>query len=73
MEYLKTDRYLFLIISLIMLPIAYLSYWMEHSITGFLVYFGIFVLIFVIIWIVQLITIKHSVNKINEKLRRINK
>ena len=32
----------FSIISVIMLPIAYFEYWMEHSVVGFLIYFGIF-------------------------------
>ncbi len=41
----------FSIISVIMLPIAYLAYWMEHSVAGFFIYFGIFVLIFAVIWI----------------------
>ena len=38
----------FSIISVIMLPIAYFAYWMEHSIIGFLIYIGIFTLIFVV-------------------------
>ncbi len=39
----------FSIISVIMLPIAYFAYWMEHTVTGFLSYFGIFVYIFIFI------------------------
>lgn len=58
----------FSIISVIMLPIAYFAYWMEHSIVGFFIYFGIFVLIFVIIWITQFVIVKHNIRKINEKL-----
>lgn len=58
----------FSIISVIMLPIAYFAYWMEHSIVGFFTYFGIFVLIFVIIWITQFVIGKHNVRKMNEKL-----
>ena len=44
----KQTRIYFLIISVIMLPIAYFAYWMEHSVVGFFIYFGIFVLIFAI-------------------------
>ena len=58
----------FSIISVIMLPIAYFAYWMEHSAVGFLSYFGIFVLIFAIIWITLFVIGKHNVRKMNEKL-----
>ena len=60
----------FLIISVIMLPTAYLTYWMEHSVIGFFSYFGIFVLIFVFIWITQFIAGKRNVKKLNESLHR---
>lgn len=58
----------FLIISLIMLPIAYAAYWMEHSAAGFLSYFGVFVLIFAVIWGVQFAIGKRNVKKMNEKI-----
>ena len=58
----------FLIISLIMLPIAYFSYWMEHSIAGFFSYFAIFVLIFAVIWVIQFAAGKHNVKEMNKKL-----
>lgn len=58
----------FSIISVIMLPIAYFAYWMEHSVVGFLIYFGIFALIFAIIWISQFVIGKHNVKRMNEKL-----
>ena len=64
---LQTGIY-FLVISVIMLPIAYVSYWMEHSITGFFIYFGIFALVFAIVWITQFLIGKHNVKKLNEKL-----
>ena len=58
----------FAIASLLMLPIAYLAYWMEHSVVGFLSYFGIFILIFVMIWAIQFAIGKYNVKKMNEKL-----
>lgn len=58
----------FLIASAVMMPIAYFTHWMEHSIAGFLSYFGIFVLIFVIIWIIQFAIGKHNVKKLNANL-----
>ena len=39
--------------ALTMMPIAYLAKWMEPTIKGFLSYFGIFVVIFIIIWLLQ--------------------
>lgn len=58
----------FFIISVIMMPIAYVTYWMEHSLKGILSYFSIFVLIFVIIWVVQYCIAKQNVKKMNETL-----
>lgn len=66
---MKQTGIYFLLTSLIMLPIAYFSYWMERSIAGFFSYFGIFVLIFVFFWVMQFAIGKHSVKKMNENLR----
>lgn len=65
----------FLIVSVIMMPIAYFTYWMEHSLKGFVSYFGIFVLVFVIVWIVQFMIGRHNVKKMNDNLykRRFDK
>lgn len=61
----------FLAASLLMLPVAYFTHWMEHSVKGFLIYFGIFTLIFAVIWGIQLAIGKRSVNKINSGLDKI--
>lgn len=61
----------FSIISVMMLPIAYFAYWMEHSGVGFLIYFGIFVLIFAVIWIIQFVIGKHNVRRMNENLYNV--
>lgn len=58
----------FLIISFVMMPVAYFTYWMEHSIKGGLIYFAVFVLIFIIIWIFQFFISKSNVKKLNESL-----
>lgn len=60
----------FLIVSVIMMPIAYVMYWMEHSLKGFLSYFGIFAFIFAIVWIVQYARGRHNVKKMNEALHK---
>ncbi len=61
----------FLMISVIMLPIAYFSYWMEHSAAGFFQYAGIFVLIFAFFWAVQWAIGKRNVRKMNENLPNV--
>lgn len=60
----------FLTVSLFMLPIAWLTCWMEHSITGFLSYFGIFVFIFALVWIIQYLSIRQKIRKLNESLHQ---
>ena len=65
---LKQTGIYFLAICVIMLPVAYFLHWMEHSFTGFISYFGIFVLIFAAMWIIQFIAGKNSVKNMNKKL-----
>lgn len=66
----QTGSY-FLIISLIMMPVAYFAYWMEHSVKGFFIYFGIFTLIFAVIWILEVVVGKYNVKHMNENLNKI--
>ena len=66
---LKQTFIFFTALSLTMLPIAYILYWMEHSLLGFLRYFVIFFMIFVLIWIIQYVMNRHSVMQINKKLK----
>lgn len=68
---IKQTEIYFILVSAIMLPIAYFTYWMEHSIVGIFSYFGIFVLIFAFIWIVQFLIGTHNVRKMNENLHNI--
>lgn len=58
----------FLTVSVIMLPIAYFLYWMEHSLAGFFRYWGFFTLIFVMVWVIEFIIGKRNVKKMNDKL-----
>lgn len=60
----------FLVTSLVMMPIAYFTYWMEHSVRGFLGYFGIFALIFAVIWVMEWLIGRHNVKKLNAHLDR---
>lgn len=62
----KQTSIYFLITSLVMMPVAYLARWMEHSVWGFLSYFGIFAGIFVFVWFIQYVGYKQKIKKINE-------
>lgn len=64
----QTAAYLFAT-SLAMMPTAYLLYWMRHSLAGFLIYFGIYLLIFLAIWLGNYFAIRRSIRKMNEKLK----
>lgn len=68
---LKQTGVYFLINAFVMLPTAYLLNWMEHSVGGFIIYFGIFILYFALIWVIQYFSWKQAVKKMNEKLRKI--
>lgn len=59
----------FTITASVMMPIAYLLKWMDNSLHGFVVYFAIFALIFVVIWLVQYWVMKHKIDQINAKLK----
>ncbi|MEL7609950.1 MAG: DUF3021 domain-containing protein [Bacillota bacterium] len=58
----------FLIASLTMLPIAYFAEWMAHTVTGFFVYFGIFLAIFIVAWICQYGFWKQKIKNLNAKI-----
>lgn len=66
----KQTAIYFLVTSVIMMPIAYVMHWMEHSLSGILIYFGIFFFIFVVMWIVMYMIARHNVKKMNENLYR---
>ena len=60
----------FLIYSIFMFPIAYITHWMEHSVAGFLSYFGIFAAIFASIWVVQYFIWRKRIKEINNGLKQ---
>ena len=63
----------FLTISLVMLPIAYFARWMEHSLVGFLLYFGVFIAIFVIVWVAQYFIWRSKIKHINKGIKHDTK
>lgn len=58
----------FMITAFVMMPVAYVANWMEHSFVGFLIYFGIFTAIFVVLWMVQYLFWRNKVKKINAEV-----
>lgn len=61
----KQSGVYFLIISVIMLPIAYVTNWMKHTVLGVLSYVAIFVAIFVAVWLSQYLLWKRKIKKMN--------
>ncbi len=60
----------FLVLSLSMLPIAYFSHWMEHTFAGVLAYFGVFLAIYAMIWLLLYRSVHTKVQKINKALKK---
>lgn len=64
----KKSGVYFLITALTMMPIAYFTNWMPHTVGGFLTYFGIFLLIFVVVWLILYFVWKKKIRIINSKV-----
>ncbi len=60
----------FLICSAATFPIAYLLRWMDHTAGGVLKYFGQFLAIYVVIWIIQYMRLRRNVNALNKKVKQ---
>ena len=58
-----------LVIGVILLPIAYVTSWMQHSVAGFLSYIGIFVGIFFSVWLFQYLCWKRRIKEMNDRVR----
>jgi hypothetical protein len=58
----------FVIISMTFLPCAVLARWLDPNFINILVYFGIFVAIYIIIWITQYFAWKSRITKLNRRL-----
>ena len=52
-------------------PIAYAMRWMEHSAGGVLQYIGIFIAVYLIIWIVLYGGIKRKIRAMNKRVKEI--
>ena len=58
----------FSISAFVMMPIAYFLNWMPHTLAGVLLYFGIFVIIFLVIWIAQYLIWNKKIKQINAQI-----
>ena len=61
----KQSGIYFIIISVIMLPIACFTNWMKHTALGVLSYVAIFVAIFVVVWLSQYLLWKRKIKQMN--------
>ena len=57
-----------LVISIAVLPIAWLLQWMKHTVGGVFFYFGLFLLVYAIIWISQYSRMKKQISEINKRM-----
>lgn len=60
----------FTIACVIMLPIAYLANWMNHSIGGVLSFVAVFIAIFVFVWITQYMAWKSKIKRLNDGIKK---
>ena len=65
----KQSGLYFLVTGVILLPIAYVASWMQHTAVGFLAYIGIFIGIFVAVWLSQYLCWKQRIKKMNDRVR----
>jgi uncharacterized membrane protein (DUF485 family) len=66
----KQSGIYFSVACIVMLPIAYAANWMEHSISGILSYAGVFVAIFVFVWLIQYFVWKNKIKKMNDRVKK---
>lgn len=58
-----------LICSFATFPAAYFMHWMDHSISGILLYFGFFLFVYALIWVSQYASMKKKIDAINRKMK----
>ncbi len=71
-SFAKQSGIYFLIVSAIILPIAYVANWMKHSALGVLTYAGAFAAAFVVFWLFQYFNWKHKIKKMNIRISSEN-
>lgn len=69
---LKQSAVYFGITALVMLPMAWLCGWMQHSLAGFAAYTAIFAGIFAVIWLAQYLRLRKKVRGMDRRVREEN-
>ena len=64
----KQSAVFFILMSLVMMPIAYIARWTDHTVVGFVSYFGVFALIFFLIWLVRFFFWKRKIAGLNSDI-----
>ncbi len=59
----------FAIICVVMFPISYFAGWMPHTMRGIVLYVLIFIVIFIVAWILQYMSWKNKIGKLNDKVK----
>jgi len=59
----------FVITAATMLPVAYFGHWMERSVSGFVIYFAVFLAIFIFMWLTQYVIWKNKIMRIDRKVK----
>ena len=62
----------FVICSAMTLPVAYFMQWIEQSLAGVLVYFGIFAAIYVIIWVSIYYSTRKKIKQMNSRVEEFS-
>jgi hypothetical protein len=66
----KQSGIFFAIAAVTMMPIGYLLNWMEHSVTGIVSFYLIFLVIFVMIWITMYLIWRRKVRELNQDVQK---
>ena len=69
----KQSVVFFIILSVVMMPIAYIARWMEHSFIGFVSYFAVFAAFFFVIWLVRYLFWKKKISGLNSDITESDK
>ncbi len=69
----KQSGIYFAIACAVVFPIAYVTNWMKHTAAGILSYVGIFVAIFVFVWLIQYLVWKSKIKKMNAGVKTGNR
>lgn len=63
----------FVVMTIATFPIAYINYWMPHTLRGIVIYVAIFLFLYLSIWLLQMYFWRKRINSINHKLQENNK